>query len=339
MQSKKTLTEDDRVHKVGKCRCNRFHGCDVSHVASLKCLTKQTAECVYVRSNDAPSISQRRTAMLTIRDVARESGVFVATVSRVLNNSAVVTADTRARVMKTIERLGYRPDANAQALANRLSDIIGVVVRDVSDPFFGALVNAVDAVAQSLQMQMVEIAKAFSRDAKIVIMDEPTSSLTEKEVNHLFTIIRKLKDRGCGIIYISHKMEEIFQLCDEITILRDGQWITTQTLQGLDMDKIITIWLGVHLISVFPTELTCRAIPSLKSATCPRCASRQFAMSLSIFVREKSSVSPGWWELNAPILSRPCLVCAKNQRVLSACTVRPLITTAPMKPLIMALRW
>ena len=61
------------------------------------------------------------------------------------------------------------------------------------------------------QMQMIEIAKAFSYNAKIVIMDEPTSSLTEKEVSHLFTIIRKLKDRGCGIVYISHKMEEIFQ--------------------------------------------------------------------------------------------------------------------------------
>ncbi|VTQ21543.1 galactose/methyl galactoside ABC transporter, ATP-binding protein [Escherichia coli] len=66
-------------------------------------------------------------------------------------------------------------------------------------------------------MQMIEIAKAFSYNAKIVIMDEPTSSLTEKEVNHLFTIIRKLKERGCGIVYISHKMEEIFQLCDEVT--------------------------------------------------------------------------------------------------------------------------
>ncbi len=94
------------------------------------------------------------------------------------------------------------------------------------------------------QMQMVEIAKAFSYDAKIVIMDEPTSSLTEKEVNHLFTIIRKLKDRGCGIIYISHKMEEIFQLCDEITILRDGQWIATRPLAGLDMDQIIAMMVG-----------------------------------------------------------------------------------------------
>ncbi len=102
------------------------------------------------------------------------------------------------------------------------------------------------------QMQMIEIAKAFSYDAKIVIMDEPTSSLTEKEVNHLFTIIRKLKERGCGIVYISHKMEEIFQLCDEITVLRDGQWIATQPLEGLDMDKIIAMMVGRSLSQRFP---------------------------------------------------------------------------------------
>lgn len=104
------------------------------------------------------------------------------------------------------------------------------------------------------QMQMIEIAKAFSYNAKIVIMDEPTSSLTEKEVNHLFTIIRKLKERGCGIVYISHKMEEIFQLCDEITILRDGQWIATQPLEGLDMDKIIAMMVGRSLNQRFPDK-------------------------------------------------------------------------------------
>ena len=102
------------------------------------------------------------------------------------------------------------------------------------------------------QMQMIEIAKAFSYDAKIVIMDEPTSSLTEKEVNHLFKIIRKLKERGCGIVYISHKMEEIFQLCDEITILRDGQWIATQPLEGLD--KIIAMMVGRSLTQRFPEK-------------------------------------------------------------------------------------
>lgn len=102
------------------------------------------------------------------------------------------------------------------------------------------------------QMQMIEIAKAFSYDAKIVIMDEPTSSLTEKEVNHLFSIIRKLKDRGCGIVYISHKMDEIFQLCDEITILRDGQWIATQPLETIDMNQIIAMMVGRSLSQRFP---------------------------------------------------------------------------------------
>lgn len=122
------------------------------------------------------------------------------------------------------------------------------------------------------QMQMIEIARAFSYNAKIVIMDEPTSSLTEKEVNHLFNIIRKLKARGCGIIYISHKMEEIFQLCDEITILRDGQWITTQPLVGLDMDKIIAMMVGRALSQRFPdrqnapgeTILNVRGLTSLR---------------------------------------------------------------------------
>ncbi|MFB2865972.1 galactose/methyl galactoside ABC transporter ATP-binding protein MglA [Aeromonas sp. MdU4] len=104
------------------------------------------------------------------------------------------------------------------------------------------------------QMQMIEIAKAFSYDAKIVIMDEPTSSLTEKEVNHLFKIINKLKDKGCGIVYISHKMEEIFQLCDEITILRDGQWVATQPLKGMTMDQIIGMMVGRELTQRFPEK-------------------------------------------------------------------------------------
>ncbi|MCU8466695.1 galactose/methyl galactoside ABC transporter ATP-binding protein MglA [Vibrio vulnificus] len=104
------------------------------------------------------------------------------------------------------------------------------------------------------QMQMVEIAKAFSYDAKIVIMDEPTSSLTEKEVGHLFTIINKLKEKGCGVVYISHKMEEIFAICDEITILRDGQWVATRPLKGLDMDQIIAMMVGRELTHRFPEK-------------------------------------------------------------------------------------
>lgn len=89
--------------------------------------------------------------MITIRDVARQAGVSVATVSRVLNNSALVSQETRETVMKAVAQLGYRPNANAQALATQVSDTIGVVVMDVSDAFFGALVKAVDTVAQQHQ--------------------------------------------------------------------------------------------------------------------------------------------------------------------------------------------
>lgn len=104
------------------------------------------------------------------------------------------------------------------------------------------------------QMQMVEIAKAFSYNSKIIVMDEPTSSLTEKEVGHLFKIIKKLTDRGCGVVYISHKMEEIKEICDDITILRDGQWVTTTSLDGLSTDEIIGMMVGRSLTQRFPEK-------------------------------------------------------------------------------------
>ncbi|QLB12694.1 glucose ABC transporter ATP-binding protein /galactose ABC transporter ATP-binding protein [Bisgaardia hudsonensis] len=104
------------------------------------------------------------------------------------------------------------------------------------------------------QMQMIEIAKAFSYNAKIVIMDEPTSSLSEKEVDHLFKIIEKLKQRGCGIIYISHKMDEIFKICDEVTILRDGKWINTVSVQDTTMNDIVAMMVGRELTQRFPEK-------------------------------------------------------------------------------------
>lgn len=113
--------------------------------------------------------------------------------------------------------------------------------------------DKVDKLSVS-QMQMVEIAKAFSYNAKIVIMDEPTSSLSEKEVNHLFVIIEKLKQRGCGIIYISHKMDEIFKICDEVTVLRDGKWIGNELIKNATMDGIVSMMVGRELTQRFPPK-------------------------------------------------------------------------------------
>ena len=103
--------------------------------------------------------------MITIRDVARQAGVSVATVSRVLNNSNAVTADTRDAVLLAVGALGYRPNANAQALATQVSDTIGVVVMDVSDPFFGALVKAVGTVAQRVQKHVL-ISNSWHQEEK-----------------------------------------------------------------------------------------------------------------------------------------------------------------------------
>ncbi|MDK0685340.1 galactose/methyl galactoside ABC transporter ATP-binding protein MglA [Clostridium perfringens] len=104
------------------------------------------------------------------------------------------------------------------------------------------------------QMQMVEIAKAVSYNSKIIVMDEPTSSLTEKEVSHLFKIINKLRKQGISIIYISHKMEEILEISDEVTIMRDGKWIATENASNLTMDLIIKLMVGRELTDRFPKK-------------------------------------------------------------------------------------
>lgn len=104
------------------------------------------------------------------------------------------------------------------------------------------------------QRQMIEIAKAVSYNSKIIVMDEPTSSLTENEVQHLFRIINKLRNKGCGIVYISHKMEEIKEICDDITIMRDGKWVATDSVKDLTTDQIINMMVGRDLTNRFPPK-------------------------------------------------------------------------------------
>ena len=104
------------------------------------------------------------------------------------------------------------------------------------------------------QRQMVEIAKAVSYNSKVIVFDEPTSSLTEQEVEHLFKIINMLRDRGVGIIYISHKMAEIKRISDYITVMRDGQWVATRPAAELEMAEIIRLMVGRELTNQFPPK-------------------------------------------------------------------------------------
>jgi inositol transport system ATP-binding protein len=100
--------------------------------------------------------------------------------------------------------------------------------------------------------QLIEIAKAISLNAEIIIMDEPTSAITDKEVENLFRVIRDLKDQGKGIIYISHKMDEIFQIADDITVLRDGKYVNTWRAEEINHNILIQNMVGRELTEIFP---------------------------------------------------------------------------------------
>lgn len=102
--------------------------------------------------------------------------------------------------------------------------------------------------------QMVEIAKAVSLHAKLIIMDEPTSSLGEQEVEQLMKTVRKLQEQGIAILFVSHKLEELFELCDRVTVMRDGEHILTEDIGNLDKDKLIQAMVGRELTNQFPKE-------------------------------------------------------------------------------------
>jgi len=114
------------------------------------------------------------------------------------------------------------------------------------------------------KVQSLEIAKAVSQNSRVIIMDEPTSSLTEHEVSQLFTIIRRLRDQGVAIIYISHKIEEILNIADEVTIMRDGQHIGTYGVKELTIDLIIKHMVGRDLTHRFPPKTNVPGEPILE---------------------------------------------------------------------------
>ncbi len=103
-------------------------------------------------------------------------------------------------------------------------------------------------------IQMLEIIKAVTNNAKVIIMDEPTSSITQREVENLFNKIEELKKQGISIIYISHKMEEVFRIADDISILRDGAVVSTDRAEDLDLDTVISRMVGRKLENVYPKE-------------------------------------------------------------------------------------
>lgn len=113
--------------------------------------------------------------------------------------------------------------------------------------------------------QMIEIAKAVLIDAKMIIMDEPTSSLGEKEVAQLMKTCRELRDRGIGIVFVSHKLEELFELCDRVEVIRDGQYIDTRDIKDWTNDSLIAAMVGRTLDNLFPKEFGTKGEVALKA--------------------------------------------------------------------------
>ncbi len=146
------------------------------------------------------------------------------------------------REMKTAA--GFLDSRRMEREAGRILEGLGVNIRP-------------DAVLRSLsiaQKQTVEIAKCVSTKAKIIVMDEPTSSLTDNEVEMLFKLIEKLKSEGVGIIYISHRMEEIFTICDKVTVIRDGKTVGTREVAGASREELIAMMVGRSLTQYYTKD-------------------------------------------------------------------------------------
>ena len=145
-------------------------------------------------------------------------------------------------------RLGWTPFINWSRMYRDARTILGRirVDLDVRKP-----VNECSIA----QQQMIEIAKALSFNSKIIVMDEPSATLTEHELDALFELIRGLKQEGIGMIYISHRLEEIFEIGDRVTVMRDGEYIGTNDVANITRDEIIHMMVGRELTEEFPKEL------------------------------------------------------------------------------------
>lgn len=121
------------------------------------------------------------------------------------------------------------------------------------------------------QQQMIEIAKALMVDAKVIIMDEPTAALTQSETTVLFQVVNSLREKGVSIVYISHRMEEIFELCDRITVLRDGSYIDTKKICDTDMNDVVKMMIGREIGERYPVrEAKIGSVAfEVKGLTCP----------------------------------------------------------------------
>ena len=242
-----------------------------------------------VRALDGVSLSVRRGS---VHALMGENGAGKSTLMKIL--FGIYSPDS-GEIFLNGEKISFRSSAEALSAGVAMvhQELNQALTRSVADniwlgryPRTGPLVNEkkmrrdTEEIFKSLgisaepsrimrtmpvaQRQMAEIAKAVSYDARIIVFDEPTSSLNEQEAERLFAIIDMLRNRGCAIIYISHKMEEILRISDEVTVMRDGRRIETNPAREMSMEKIIRLMVGRELSNRFPEKKSKPGKPLLR---------------------------------------------------------------------------
>lgn len=199
---------------------------------------------VYTRDAGTVIVNGREVVYHNAQEAEKEGIVFI---HQELNVLFDLTVEENMFLGKEIHnRFGVCNKKTMQKEVRRILDVLGVKIKP-------------DAKMDTLsvgQQQMIEIAKALMVDAKVIIMDEPTAALSQSETVTLFKVVRSLKEKGVSIVYISHRMEEIFELCDRITILRDGQYVGTRNIPETNMDEIVKMMIGREIGERYPERNT-----------------------------------------------------------------------------------
>jgi len=195
---------------------------------------------VYTRDDGTVIVDGEEVVYKTPQEAEKAGIVFI---YQEINSLFDMTVEENLFMGKEItKKFGIVDKKAMQEKAKEVMDKMGVSI-------------PVDAVMGELsvgQQQMVEICKALMVDAKVIIMDEPTAALTQSETEGLFKVIESLRKKGVSIVYISHRMEEIFELCDRITILRDGTYIDTKYIKDITMDDVVQMMIGREIGERFP---------------------------------------------------------------------------------------
>ena len=163
------------------------------------------------------------------------------------------------------------------------------------------------------EKQLVEIAKALARKAKLLIMDEPTATLTPGETERLFKLIAQLNASGVTVLYISHKLDEVERITDEVIVMRDGRFVTRELTRNVTRHQMANLMVGRELSDLFPPKTPAPGEDGSRCCGCKTSPSRAGPrMSASKCGPARSSVLPGWLAPGAPSYSRGCWGCAST---------------------------